>query len=403
MALIPVAGASCLIAGGTASQGGLARFLSVKPLVSVGEVSYGWYLWHWPAIVFAGILWPNNQFVLVAAALGALAPAYLSYRLVENPIRLNQRIRGRRVLVLAAVCVLVPALASTALRTVAGRSSPAAAALGTAGAMHADVVRGCDNPTPIQARAASCTWEAADPRGTIALVGDSNAGQFTEPLAKAADGQGFNFTVATFSSCPFVDLTLHYTKPGYDSAACRRFVQQSLVGLVQLKPSLVVIASAGSKYVSHEEFSLSSPSGGIGRSPDDKARLWSAGLSSVLDDLGAAGIPSVVVHTVPQFDEFDLRNCPSLWLDRALEACGARLSRSRVEAQQKLARDSENAAIASHPLATAVDFRDDLCNATSCSTNSRSEWLYRDGAHLSIAGAMTLSGRFGDLIQARLG
>src|SRR5699024_9882124 len=40
-----------IVAGATGSRWGVDRLLSWGPLMRVGRVSYGWYLWHWPVLV----------------------------------------------------------------------------------------------------------------------------------------------------------------------------------------------------------------------------------------------------------------------------------------------------------------------------------------------------------------
>lgn len=75
----------------------LGRALSAAPLVAVGKVSYGLYLWHWPAVV---LLTPSRT-GLDGAALDALrlgvtvVGTVASYVLVERPIRFGQVLRGR--------------------------------------------------------------------------------------------------------------------------------------------------------------------------------------------------------------------------------------------------------------------------------------------------------------------
>jgi hypothetical protein len=177
-------------------------------------------------------------------------------------------------------------------------------------------------------------------------------------------------------------------------------VSESLLGLKELKPSLVVIASSSTWYLSDPGRYFRSPSGEIGRTPDEKARLWTQALGSVVQDLTRAEIPAVVVHTIPEFGDFDLRNCPRFLLGRAAEACGRSLTRSQVEAQQRLGRTAEEAAIRGLPLVSAVDFTADLCDGAGCHTNRGTEWLYRNGGHLSVSGALTLAGHFDDLIRA---
>lgn len=65
------------------------RVLSITPLTSLGEISYGVYLWHWPVLIvldedrlgFGGIALTATQ---IAISLGV---ATLSYAVVEQPIR----------------------------------------------------------------------------------------------------------------------------------------------------------------------------------------------------------------------------------------------------------------------------------------------------------------------------
>ncbi|MFF5290075.1 acyltransferase family protein [Paractinoplanes globisporus] len=67
----------------------LARALSVPPLVGLGRISYGVYLWHWPLFTFVtadstGLSrWP----LLAVRLVGTLGVAVLSYYLIEQPIR----------------------------------------------------------------------------------------------------------------------------------------------------------------------------------------------------------------------------------------------------------------------------------------------------------------------------
>jgi hypothetical protein len=67
----------------------LARFLGVAPLVWLGRISYGVYLWHWPLFTFVtadatGLSrWP----LLGVRLAGTLAVAILSYYVIEQPIR----------------------------------------------------------------------------------------------------------------------------------------------------------------------------------------------------------------------------------------------------------------------------------------------------------------------------
>ena len=87
-AALPVGGTAMLLAAGAASP--VNRLLSFPPLVWVGRISYPLYLWHWPLLSFAAILYaeqkPAVPHRLIAIGLAFLLAA-LTYWLVESPIR----------------------------------------------------------------------------------------------------------------------------------------------------------------------------------------------------------------------------------------------------------------------------------------------------------------------------
>ena len=71
-------------------------------------------------------------------------------------------------------------------------------------------------------------------------------------------------------------------------------------------------------------------------------------------------------------------------------------------ANQRLSQNAENAALDQASGAVAVDFTPDICTPTRCETLRDGVWLYRDSAHLSIAGAKTLTDRFSQIIAANV-
>jgi peptidoglycan/LPS O-acetylase OafA/YrhL len=92
-------------------RGGLARVLSWRPLRAVGAVSYGLYLYHWPAIVW---LTPERTgmdgWSLDAVRVGAaVAATMVSYWLIERPLRFSRRITPRQVAVGVPVSMAVVA------------------------------------------------------------------------------------------------------------------------------------------------------------------------------------------------------------------------------------------------------------------------------------------------------
>jgi peptidoglycan/LPS O-acetylase OafA/YrhL len=90
-ALVPVMGTLLLLIGG--SESWLNRkILSNKIAVWFGLISFPLYLWHWPLLSFARIVEgeaPSRNIRLAAVAL-AVVLAWLTYKLVERPLRFGK-------------------------------------------------------------------------------------------------------------------------------------------------------------------------------------------------------------------------------------------------------------------------------------------------------------------------
>jgi peptidoglycan/LPS O-acetylase OafA/YrhL len=66
-------------------EGLLAKALSLRPLVWLGERSYGFYLWHFPVSVTAHHLGIHRPVAGLLAVVVTVGLTELSWRLVERP------------------------------------------------------------------------------------------------------------------------------------------------------------------------------------------------------------------------------------------------------------------------------------------------------------------------------
>ncbi len=82
----------------------LRALLSSKLLIHFGDLSYGFYLWHWPLIVFAKRIWPEQSIAPLLSVVAAYALSIASLRLLENPVRFASAIFGRRAIALLVLC-----------------------------------------------------------------------------------------------------------------------------------------------------------------------------------------------------------------------------------------------------------------------------------------------------------
>jgi len=113
-ALLPTMGTAMLIA---AQQGAWLNRLVLSNRIAVwlGKISYPLYLWHWPLLSFALIMnngEPTPRVVRIGAVLLAILLAWLTYKIVEIPIRINSMITTFQILsAFCFVAVLAGAIA----------------------------------------------------------------------------------------------------------------------------------------------------------------------------------------------------------------------------------------------------------------------------------------------------
>jgi peptidoglycan/LPS O-acetylase OafA/YrhL len=205
--LLAAVATAAVIASVVAVPGGpLARWLAARPLVAVGKVSYGVYLWHWPVFLLMtherthlpGVLLLVARFAVVAAL------SVLSWKCVEVPAR-TWRPRtptapelagaGRRLALAAAALVLLTAGTHWIRST-----PPAPVASAEVGAVPRQPLTPTTPPAspsatpraPLAKPAASASASAAarpkgDGTGSVMFIGDSVAQTLAAGL-RDADG-----------------------------------------------------------------------------------------------------------------------------------------------------------------------------------------------------------------------
>jgi peptidoglycan/LPS O-acetylase OafA/YrhL len=385
LALLPVAATVGLLLAGTGpAPVAVTRWLSTRPAVALGDLSYSWYLWHWPAIVVAKACWPTTPGAALLAGIGSLVPALVTYHFIERPIHRGGRLASRRAtLVLATVCVLLPAAGGVALATAAGRSwfrSDVAAIRALVGPSHLDTTTGCASYEPLGSPLRpACTWTVPGTKGTVLLIGDSNAGQFAEAAIAATRADGYDVQIATIGGCPF----LH--RQAYPKEYCRRFVEEGLAVIAARKPaySAVVISNATVGYLN-----LVQPWRLLGNAPADRpaaVAAWAADAGRTAGEVNRHS-PVILVGAIPQFA--DLPGClaPRLYAGPAtgcghLDPATAGRTRTDVVTAERMAVEQAGGSY--------LDLGGRLCTASGgCSAFVNGTLVYRDGAHLSVDGSM---------------
>lgn len=169
--------------------------------------------------------------------------------------------------------------------------------------------------------------------------------------------------------------------------------------MARVRPKLVVIAARSDVMVEDDRVSIGAPGGALTSSPSLKAHLYQRALHDELSDLDRLGIRVLVVHPVPRLRQ-DQAACAVVML--ALGRCSGTRSRAQIDDELRPAVLAESRAAQGIPLASVMSLEDAICGPSSCSARHDGVPMYRNRDHLSVPGALTLTGRFEAAIRQRL-
>jgi peptidoglycan/LPS O-acetylase OafA/YrhL len=396
LALFPVIGtALILLAGAEQPLLGVGAVFNTAPLQTLGGLSYSWYLWHWPFLVFAAAVVPAGSAVTRLAAAGAsLGVAFLTHRYFENPIRHNAALIQSPKLTLA----IGSALAAVSLVTAEAAlhfanhlsSNPDMQALAAVRADFAAMSRrecvSLDGSSTVK----TCTFGVPASTTNIVLFGDSHAAQWFDSMNELAVREHWKLTTVLKLGCAAVAVN-----PGRgldDDAECVAWRQQALAQIVGMRPTLVILGSATNKLDRPENPGAYASS-----------RLTSAvreGVLQVLLPLRKSGARLALLRDTPEFP-FDVTSCRARverhnWYPS--DACD--LPAARVLDPQIFA--AEQSATAGLPGVRLIDLTDALCPQQICRAEIGGQVMYRDTHHLAGKSAAALAPLLDSQITAAL-
>ena len=221
-------------------------FSKFKFVQWLGEISYPFYLWHWPILVIPSTrfgrplaLWER----LLLIALTALA-ADLTHRFIEKPFSkkvLTNRQTAR--FALAATLSGVVVAGAILLSAKDEISLPNGGSISLAQVMlkpkiyedecHANYG---DKVSP------ECLYGDTNSKRNIVLYGDSHAAQWFPALEKIAAEEGFALTSLTKSACPAVEVN-RIESGAFKNSDCNAWRQYAIDRIKKLKPDAVIMSS----------------------------------------------------------------------------------------------------------------------------------------------------------------
>jgi hypothetical protein len=381
-ALLPVAGTLLLLLAGTGNTNAVTRVLAKRPMVKIGDWSYAIYLWHWPLIVFAALVWPDEPTAILIAVGLSFALAVISYKLVEQPIRSLVPGSRRRFAGLIAAVVLTPIAFSGMLWVGAQGGWGIWNTASTFGQYppgvydHVAMSHGCTdqlfNPDP-------CTWNKAGANGRVFLVGDSQAYAYADGVIEAATQLGMSTTVSSRSQCPFSTLLVKGMKP-FD---CPYWQRQMLKYALDTRPNIVLIANRSPSYTATAT----------------ATNLYKSALNDVVKTLREAGIGVAILQDIPNPSSLGSLDQVSI-LRRIFPPAGPlSFDPTATIAQRASGAKTEAAVTSANPGTVLYDPISWLCTSGQCPLRIGGVSVYLDPSHLTRDGSLLLTSSLKDAIQ----
>ncbi|OBK44633.1 acyltransferase [Mycobacterium sp. 1081908.1] len=433
-ALLPVLGTALVLGAGcsTPSQGA-GRVLGWSPMRAIGRLSYSWYLWHWPVLVFAPILVGHplglaGKFVAAVVVSGGLG--WLTLRFIENPLRYAAPLRKSPMKSLAVGGVATSAAACVGVALLMWVSSlpmPVPVALGAqatpltitapvrptgdgidaydaavqnvfsqvqaAVAASADVkaVPSNLNPTlgdaagevgamlfngclraPFQSGQPECAMGDTGSKTTVAMVGDSHSSMWIPAFRQIGTQRPWRLEAMAKAACPMMDLPVAnpIVSPLVEYLQkCGQWRGQIMDRLRAEHPALVMVSVFRGYTATHSNGFLS------GFSSYDAA--WNDGLTRLVRQLRETGAKVLVLGPLPHLTT-SVPGCLSEHLNDAT-AC----SPPMWYAFDRPGMAAEAAAVKAGG-GQYADLSELFCTAKRCPVVVGNTLVYVDGGHLTL-------------------
>jgi peptidoglycan/LPS O-acetylase OafA/YrhL len=356
-----------LIGGARAPQAFAVRLLSHPALTAIGRVSYSWYLWHWPVLVFGRLVWPMpSPGLQLALVLGSLLMAWLSWKFVETPVRRNVPvIQSPRGVILGALLLMVFAVAGSFQWQVIAQQALSRPAYQRILQARMDVPalyrKQCDQWFRSD-MLLPCEFGNRQASRTVVVLGDSIGLQWFPAIERIFDPAQWRIVVMTKSSCPIVDAPIFYARIGREYTECARWREAAMARIAEIAPDRVIIGST--------------------QAYDFSPALWRDGTARVLHRLAPAAGRVHILRGTPMLP-FDGPDClvprGRLWGQFVHTNCTTPAHNSDSDvvfrSLQMAASDFDNVRV--------VDMTSIVCPEGTCAAERNGTPIYRDERHLT--------------------
>ncbi len=393
-AMLPTFGAFFIISAGKKAWFN-HHILSSRVMIFIGIISYPLYLWHWPLLTFARIMEGGtaSDAICVAAIIVSFVLAYLTYILIENPIRHLKYATAYlcvAMLLIASIGAYIankdgfisrfPEFEKYRLQTIRTPASDA----------------DCEaifTQKGEEKLFKYCRFTGNKHKETVAIIGDSHAHVVFQGLAELMAAEHKNVLLLANTSCPTL-MGAIAGDSAEDLRTCNSKIEQIIKTVAEREDvKTVLIVTRGASYISGNGFGVAErdlrnrPILSIEQNNETPAQIFRHGLEKTSQSLTASGKKLFYMIENPELG-VDAFNCVGrpVYLTKQYDCV--------IEKATVLARQDEyREVIKNIPNLTLIDVVPAFCPDEHCKVMENGTLLYSDDDHLSVEGSRFLANK----------
>lgn len=393
-ALLPVCGTVLLIAAGPANP--ISKYLlSNRVVVFIGLISYPLYLWHWPLISYAyilnGGLEADTRLLRIGLVGVSFVLATLTWLVIERPVRFAHkrlRVAATLVLLIAMTGVGVSGLVVFYYDGFPERIAPPDTVVEEVTKQGYKDVTNCLDVFPDwkDLNDNICAIQKPIDELSVALIGDSHAGQLFSGLIGQSDTNVFTGVFPASCAAPYIDIAsgtisaLEFRKNG------TFLINRSFDTVLKNKNIKNVILAHDPKCSFTDVVDVEN------KNIKDRDIILQNGMRRTFDKLLAAQKNVIIVLDNPVLP-FDPHTCKKRRVDIFGFNIDCKFKREIFdnEPSRKWYRRILSKVLVDYPTIKVVDLAKILCDDSYCYGKLGGEILYHDTGHLSISGSLLVA------------
>jgi peptidoglycan/LPS O-acetylase OafA/YrhL len=402
-----VFGAGSFLIGGSfksTNKNFLIKVIRAKYLCYVGSISYSWYLWHWPVIIFFSMFFKLNTTNVFFVFLISLIPSILSYEFLENPIRKLKNFNKKKLIITTFLTLIIPTIILLILIFANSKgywSDKIVNFKKSLEPLHIANISGCGQGfVPNHFSDKKCLWNSPNNKA-VYLIGDSNADQFSESVIIAGKKLNSEIRVFTKGGCSFIGRYWSVYSSFFNSD-CNKYVDNSIEFLKKSKPGIVFIGISDSVWraIYNKNIAIGPNQNQAYKDPHLIEQYLLEDLIFKIKEIKLSGHEIILIQPVPKFIDkenkalFDFQKYSTLhfFMNKNQIKATSISSNSVDEIQSKAKNYIKIASIRTE--STILDLKNYFCDEFKCLNVKNNFYMYRDATHISVEQSVILSDIF---------